>query len=267
MILALAFIHNSGSQTTFQYDPWADINDDGIIDTKDIGYTCRLFGKTGDPTKNVNVTNWDDLISSIRRETFPRNLILRATWGYGSTYTPETGVVCRMLIDQDTPYPNSNLKYTFGRQDYEVISAKLNTTDIVIYDQKFVYEKIPTKNYRILGMSTVSLTFNVSNAPSADFILQVYVTLGIVSITNTWTPLVNLGCHVCGFTGSYTDYNFGLWFNARVTDPITINATQRLAVRIEIHGYTRSGTTNLTLKLLHGMDTDEFLVSIPIVEN
>jgi len=58
MILALAFIQNSGSQTTFQYDPWADINDDGYIDGKDISYTCRLFGKAGDPTKNVNVTNW-----------------------------------------------------------------------------------------------------------------------------------------------------------------------------------------------------------------
>jgi hypothetical protein len=58
MILALAFIQNSGSQTTFQYDPWADINDDGKIDMKDIGYICRLFGTTGDPTKNVNVINF-----------------------------------------------------------------------------------------------------------------------------------------------------------------------------------------------------------------
>jgi hypothetical protein len=58
MILALAFIQNSGSQTTVQYDPWADINDDGKIDMKDIIYEIRLFGTTGDPTKNVNVTNW-----------------------------------------------------------------------------------------------------------------------------------------------------------------------------------------------------------------
>ena len=58
MILALAFIHNSGSQTTFQYDPWADMNDDGKIDIKDIAYSSRLFGTLGDPTKNVNVTNW-----------------------------------------------------------------------------------------------------------------------------------------------------------------------------------------------------------------
>jgi hypothetical protein len=57
-MLALMFIPMSGSQTTVQYDPWADMNDDGKIDMKDIIYEIRLFGTTGDPTKNVNVTNW-----------------------------------------------------------------------------------------------------------------------------------------------------------------------------------------------------------------
>jgi hypothetical protein len=40
------------------YDPWADINDDGKIDMYDIGHSARLFGATGDATKNVNVTNF-----------------------------------------------------------------------------------------------------------------------------------------------------------------------------------------------------------------
>jgi hypothetical protein len=58
LILALMFIPLSGSQTAMPYDPWADINDDGKIDAKDIGYTCRLFGKAGDPTKNVSVSGY-----------------------------------------------------------------------------------------------------------------------------------------------------------------------------------------------------------------
>jgi len=57
MIIALMFIPMSGSQTTAQYDPWADINDDGIINLKDTVYTILLFNTKGDPT-NVNVTNW-----------------------------------------------------------------------------------------------------------------------------------------------------------------------------------------------------------------
>ena len=58
MVLALMFIPMSGSQTAMPYDPWADINDDGKIDMKDVSYSARLFGTTGDPTKNVNVTNF-----------------------------------------------------------------------------------------------------------------------------------------------------------------------------------------------------------------
>ena len=41
-----------------EYDSWADINEDGKINMYDIGYTAQKFGAAGDPTKNVNVTNW-----------------------------------------------------------------------------------------------------------------------------------------------------------------------------------------------------------------
>jgi len=58
LILTIAFAPMSGSQTTHQYDPWADINDDGIIDIFDLVPAAISFGTTGDPTKNVNVTNW-----------------------------------------------------------------------------------------------------------------------------------------------------------------------------------------------------------------
>jgi len=40
------------------YDPWVDTNEDGKIDGKDIAAAAKAFGTLGDPTKNVNVTNW-----------------------------------------------------------------------------------------------------------------------------------------------------------------------------------------------------------------
>jgi len=56
------------SQTSIEYDPWADINDDGKIDMRDIAYIARLFGTAGDPTKPVYVTNWpQDRPPSIKR--------------------------------------------------------------------------------------------------------------------------------------------------------------------------------------------------------
>ncbi len=44
--------------TTSQYDPWADINEDGKIDIKDVAYTAKLFGTSGNPEKNVTIVNW-----------------------------------------------------------------------------------------------------------------------------------------------------------------------------------------------------------------
>jgi len=41
-----------------EYDPWLDADDNGIINMLDLYYTAISYGATGDPTKNVNVTNW-----------------------------------------------------------------------------------------------------------------------------------------------------------------------------------------------------------------
>jgi len=54
---ALFAVKPIGSQTTRQYDPWSDMNDDGVIDIRDLAYAGRLFGTTGDPTKNVVINN------------------------------------------------------------------------------------------------------------------------------------------------------------------------------------------------------------------
>jgi len=48
--------------TASRYDPWADINEDGKVDIKDVAYTAKLFGTLGDRTKNVTVANWPSSI-------------------------------------------------------------------------------------------------------------------------------------------------------------------------------------------------------------
>jgi len=40
------------------YDPWLDYNGDGIVDLKDVYPMHQAYGTSGDPTRNVNVTNW-----------------------------------------------------------------------------------------------------------------------------------------------------------------------------------------------------------------
>jgi hypothetical protein len=38
------------------YDPWNDVNDDGVIDMADISIAIESFMASGDPTKNVTIT-------------------------------------------------------------------------------------------------------------------------------------------------------------------------------------------------------------------
>jgi hypothetical protein len=45
-------------RSTGTYDPWADFYGTGKINMLDVGYVASLFGTSGDPTRNVTVTNW-----------------------------------------------------------------------------------------------------------------------------------------------------------------------------------------------------------------
>jgi hypothetical protein len=49
IILTLILIPISGSQTTPQYDPWYDLNDDGIIDIYDVVSVCAIYDSKGTP--------------------------------------------------------------------------------------------------------------------------------------------------------------------------------------------------------------------------
>jgi hypothetical protein len=50
--------HSSSSTAALEYDPWLDYNDDGRISLQDLVALAQTYGTTGDPTRNVNVTNW-----------------------------------------------------------------------------------------------------------------------------------------------------------------------------------------------------------------
>lgn len=41
-----------------EYDPWKDVNEDGVIDAKEYQLIKNAIPSMGDPTKNVNVVNF-----------------------------------------------------------------------------------------------------------------------------------------------------------------------------------------------------------------
>ena len=52
------------------YDPWTDQDDDGYIGSRDLNALLTRYGASGDPTKNVNVTNWP-VESNVSVTNFP----------------------------------------------------------------------------------------------------------------------------------------------------------------------------------------------------
>jgi hypothetical protein len=47
-----------GLTASAPYDPWYDLDEDGRISIFDVVKMASSYGTTGDPGKNVNVTNW-----------------------------------------------------------------------------------------------------------------------------------------------------------------------------------------------------------------
>ena len=62
----LFMVRTTRSQIPGQYDPWLDITGDGKIQIDDVAWVSKAYGTTGDPTKNVNVTNWPSQASDFQ---------------------------------------------------------------------------------------------------------------------------------------------------------------------------------------------------------
>jgi len=94
IVLASAFTSMSGSQTSKSYDPWLDYNDDGKISLSDLVMLAQAYGTTGNPAKNVNVTNWPENITVVNTIKWEEKLFnFTIPPGYGIIgYMPLTNV-------------------------------------------------------------------------------------------------------------------------------------------------------------------------------
>lgn len=76
LTLSLFMVKPTRSQTSSdKYDPFLDTNSDGTIDIYDAIQFAGVYGSSGDPTKNVNVTNWPITI-----QTVPATISGRIVW-------------------------------------------------------------------------------------------------------------------------------------------------------------------------------------------
>lgn len=253
ILLSVALMPLSVQQTS-TYDPWLDYDEDGKIDVNDLHPLGQSYGSTGDPTKNVNVTNWP-----VERELFPENLILRAAYYSGGS---GAAAIKRDLFDSTSMHPYFPLLY-----DDSTYTVTLTTTSTLIYNNTYIYQKIPTSAYQILGMPAVLLTWNATNSVSVTYNTEIHVYLGKISTSEQWTQLADLGYQAAWLTGKFTNFQWTRWFSPATPVNTRTDAYERLAIRIMIYGYTLSGTTDLIVDLIPDPDTDHFMADIPIVSN
>lgn len=93
------------SQQARQYDPHADINDDGKIDMRDLGAVARLFGTTGDPW---NMTEFNNTLLMMENDFYKSGRLVRLPFAAyewpGDSASPDTGTILYSIdLDQNQP--------------------------------------------------------------------------------------------------------------------------------------------------------------------
>jgi hypothetical protein len=220
---------------------------------------------------------------------FPKNLVLRGI--KADTY--KDPYLRHLLIDDETMYPNPSQKNTsfcapcyvhgdfmdsLDRYDWNDGSMFLNASKRTMYNVSFVYAKPAVKEYYILGMPTVSLTFNVSTTGTLyeeAFELWFNVSLYRLSI-GVWDKVIDFGCAYWNITQiapetvlKFKDHGF--WFSHSVDHPIWIGPNEKIALRITVTGRSvppvPHGGNGVALYHMFRMDKpNQFVVDLPIVE-
>ena len=75
--------------TTSQYDPYADYDSDGDVDIFDIVATANAYGTTGNPTRNVTVTNWPQIQQVNLTSTQPEVVVWWNQYWTGGDWSPD----------------------------------------------------------------------------------------------------------------------------------------------------------------------------------
>lgn len=236
------------AQSSGEYDPWIDINEDGIIDVNDLASMSQTYGTSGDPTKNVNVTNWP-----VEPKLFQETLVLKP-------HKFGTVPIRYALISETEAYlPGS---YANDQQP-----ATVSTSPVEVYNQTFIHNDIPTHQYQILGMPTIYLPVNISILMSVNYYMTFHAYLGKISWSGEWTELQYLGYDIWAYGGPVSNYptHFEFGFLSSPLN-ITINAYERLAIQFYAEGSTTSGSSNVWT-YLQCSENLHAIIQIPIVKN
>jgi hypothetical protein len=211
-LILFTIIPTFSSPGVGDYNPWLDINGDGVVDGGDIIQAARAFGTSGDPTRPVNVT-------SVPARSIEEDLNITISdvlpWGSGSNSTNvfqtegyDRVFVYAAIIDiSDHRSPLSTSVYLDGANWYwgTVNGAYMKTYDPVDYNKQVKISVWNTSDIPIscgncsefsVKAAQCSLLFDASSDIHRGWVLirvSVYLTVGTnsppsvqnVYVTNT----------------------------------------------------------------------------------
>jgi hypothetical protein len=112
-----------GSQRTREYDAWYDVNDDGKIDLKDYYGVGLKYGTEGDPTKNVNVTNWPNWMApASQKGNYTEEIVVFST---ETTQSSVAAYVGGLYLNTTSKFV---LKFNPIRPNFNITKAYLSMT-------------------------------------------------------------------------------------------------------------------------------------------
>ena len=244
------------------YDPWVDQDEDGDVDASDLNVLSQEYGTTGDPTKNVSVTNWPEP----QKPTFAEILVLR---GYvqkvrcansGTEYE-----FLGVLVDENMP----NLPH-----DFIINSSDLYYSDDVPMgpdkqaDVNFTY--VPANSpFFIQGEATIIPTVSYYFASAAIDVVYCDIWVHLEKVNPEGTAI--LSSDIIRFMILVNGIVNGTWEDIGVIldipSPVVVNPNERLQIRFETLVRCDYGFVyNAHIELYHHLGTDEFIAYIPILQ-
>lgn len=266
-LISVALLTIVFAPLTSSYDPWIDYNEDGTVDVSDLSSLGQAYGSSGDPTKNVNVTNWPEP----KKQLFPENLLLQGALFEGEVGTEERHDL--IGLDEYTYYPPQREPGIVPYDDPSYLF--LWSTKVLLFNETYVHQKIALEPSRILGMPAVYIAFNMSNSwwtGTPITYVKFLAYLGVVTAIGEWEELAFFGNDTWRFTQEWTypEFQGNAILTNRTNIPldIWIDPNNRLAIRILIYVWATGGeVTSLSLKIPYRRYEYDFMVDIPIVKN
>lgn len=257
------------------YDAWLDYNEDGTINMRDIGATVAAFGASGDPAKNVNVTNWPQSETPMFYEIRALKPACGTLWS-NMNYTDETGsrsgTGLYYLIDDGMSVPPG------CQLDYSRVLAvgyPFPTTWTSSYDIRYMDVKNPQSDYYIQGDVVISfpLYTNLRSSAADRIYFNITVYLQTVDadghLTATLankTVTLEQGITVLDQWKERTYPISGVVFN--FTSPVMVHSGERLSILFNAVARTQNAYIQGSLYLYHNStwngEPTEFEVHVPI---